>query len=66
MNQNVHAINTTILQYAKQEDGMKGKAFENKTILKQMEQETKKVMADCLFRETWETDAMKTCFSVSL
>lgn len=42
MNHNVYAINTTILQYAKQEDEMKGKAFENKTILKQMEQKTKK------------------------
>lgn len=42
MNQNVHAVNTTILEYAKQEDGMNGKAFENKTILKQMEQKTKK------------------------
>lgn len=43
MNQNVQAINTTILQYAKQEIGMKGKAFENKAILKQMEQKTKKL-----------------------
>lgn len=43
MNQNVHAINTTILQYAKQENRMKGKAFENKAILKQMEHKTKKL-----------------------
>lgn len=43
MKQNVHSINTTMLRYAKQEGGMKGKAFENKTILKQMEQKTKKL-----------------------
>lgn len=71
MKQNVHAINTTILKYAKPEGGMKGKAFENKTILKQMEQKTKKnlshgwLFVPRIMGNRCDED-MLLCFSISI